>query len=596
MSAMDAITLEVMRNKFEAIAEEMQTTLIKSSYSVVVKEGKDASAAIFTTDSEMIAGGIAVPGQLGQLYRSVMRILEVFPPERMSDGDVYLMNDPYDGGSHLPDVTVVTPIVHDGEVLVVAAAQSHWQDIGGKTAGSIPTDATELFQEGLVLPPLQLYDAGKLNEPLVEIIRRNVRIPGVVIGDLMGQCAAGAIGKRRFLSLVEEYGRDVVMNSLEELHDRAERMTRDSLARLPDGTFEFEDYLDNDGVDLDRKVRIKAAIRKYGSDFHVDFTGSDRQVRGPFNCVYGPTITEARMWVRLITDAAIPQNDGAFRMISMEAPEGSIVNPRHPAPVNARGTTMIRISDVIQGALAKMVPEKIPAAPSGNLQHISFGGVDPETGRQWVCSEFSVGGTGGRPTKDGVDVMDMGITNIDNVPVEMTEIGYPLRVLRYGVWTGSGGAGRYRGGCGFVKTYQVLRGQAVVSHRGDRHFVPPWGLMGGKPGRAWQSVIEYADGRTQVVPSKGVFTLNEGDKLHLYTGGGGGYGDPLERAVDEVVADFLDGKILLEQVRDDYGVVLESLDPCVPDLERTRRLRESRREQSAGRSWKIDRGPELGRE
>lgn len=594
-NVIDPIMLEVMRNKFEAIAEEMQTALIRSSYSVVVKEGKDASAAIFTNDSEMIAGGIAVPGQLGQLYRSVMRILEVFPVETMCDGDVYLMNDPYDGGSHLPDVTVVTPIIFEGKVLTVGAAQSHWQDIGGKTAGSIPTDATELFQEGLVLPPLQLYSKGKLNQPLIDIISKNVRIPTVVIGDLMAQCAAGAIGKRRFLSLVEEYGQEAVMGSIEELHNRAERMTRQSLEALPDGVYSFEDYLDNDGVDFDMRVKIKASIKISGSDFSVDFTGSDPQVRGPFNCVYGPTITQLRMWVRLITDPAIPQNDGAFRMISMTAPEGSIVNPRHPAPVNARGTTMIRISDVIQGALAKMIPSQIPAAPSGNLQHISFGGADPETDRAWVCSEFSVGGTGGRPTKDGVDVMDMGITNIDNVPVEMTEIGYPLRVLRYNLWTGSGGVGKYRGGCGFAKTYELLRGQAVVSHRGDRHLVPPWGLMGGGPGRAWRSVIEYKDGRTEVIPSKGVFTLSAGDKLHLFTGGGGGYGDPLERPAEKVLDDLLDGKILPEQAQDDYGVVIDP-ETYVIDLGRTKRLRAEKRGLNDGRTWTFDRGPELGQE
>ncbi|NGM86123.1 hydantoinase B/oxoprolinase family protein [Parapusillimonas sp. SGNA-6] len=592
MNTIDPIMLEVMRNKFEAIAEEMQTTLIRSSYSVVVKEGKDASAAIFTKDAEMIAGGIAVPGQLGQLYRSVMRILEFFPVEKMCDGDVYLMNDPYDGGSHLPDVTVVTPIVYNGKVLTVGAAQSHWQDIGGKTAGSIPTDATELFQEGLVLPPLQLYSKGVLNEALIELIKKNVRIPTVVIGDLMGQCAAGQIGKRRFLALVEEYGEDAVMGGIEELHNRAERMTRQSLEALPDGVYPFEDYLDNDGIDLDRRVKIKAAIKISGSDFSVDFAGTDPQVRGPFNCVYGPTITQLRMWVRLITDPAIPQNDGAFRMISMDTPEGSVVNPIHPAPVNARGTTMIRISDVIQGALAKIIPDRIPAAPSGNLQHISFGGTDPKTGRAWVCSEFSVGGTGGRPTKDGVDVMDMGITNIDNVPVEMTEIGYPLRVLRYGLWTGSGGIGKYRGGCGFAKTYELLRGQCVVSHRGDRHLVSPWGLMGGKPGRAWKSVIEYKDGRTEVIPSKGVFTLNAGDKLHLFTGGGGGYGDPLDRPPSKVLDDLLDRKILPEQALDDYGVVINP-DTNTVDEERTRILRAEMRTKGQIEQSAFDDRPRL---
>lgn len=596
MIAVDPVTLEVMRNKFEAIAEEMQTALIRSSYSVVVKEGKDASAAIFTRGAEMIAGGIAVPGQLGQLYHSVKRILEVFPAERMRDGDAYLMNDPYDGGTHLPDVTVVTPIVYRNEVLTVVAAQSHWQDIGGKTAGSIPTDATELFQEGLILPPLQLYDQGRANETLLALIRKNVRIPKVVIGDLMGQCAAGAVGRRRFLGVVEEYGRDTVMASIEQLLDRAERMTRRSLEEIPDGTYVFEDYLDNDGIDLDRRVKIRAAVTIEGSDFHVDFAGTDPQVRGPFNCVWGPTITELRMWVRLITDPSIPQNDGAFRMIGMTTPEGSLVNPRHPAPVNARGTTMIRISDVIQGALARALPGRIPAAPSGNLQHISFGGVDPLTGRPWVCSEFSVGGTGARPTKDGVDVMDMGITNIDNVPVEMTERGYPLRVLRFHLWSGSGGAGRFRGGCGFVKTYELLSGQAVVSHRGDRHMVPPWGLAGGRPGRPWQSVIEYREGRTEVIPSKGVFTLRAGDRLHLYTGGGGGYGDPLDRSPARVAEDVLDGKILAEQAETDYAVVVDPRTHA-PDPARTQRLRAERRQAQGGApSWTFDRGPEFGRE
>ncbi len=587
--AIDLITLEVLRNKFDVIADEMEITLLKSAYSSIVKEGLDASAALFTPGGETIAQAASIPIHLGSLVPAVERILEEFPPECASEGDVYIMNDPYDGGSHLPDIVIAAPIIYQGATVALSTTMTHNQDVGGKTPGSVPTDATEIFQEGLRLPPLKFYEAGEPNHTLHAILRKNVRIPDILMGDLHGQVAAGNVGKQRFIELLDAYGADSVSAYIAELMDRAEAMTREKLSAIPDGAYTFADYLDNDGIDLDKRVTIQATVTINGSDVYCDFTGSSPQVRGPLNCVPTAAIAGAYYVIRTITDSAIPNNSGCYRPIRFYLPPGTVVNPHPPAAVNARTATIIRIADVLHGALVQALPGKLPAAPSGQLLVASFGGIDPRNGAPYVTSELGAGGVGARPLKDGIDVLEMGPSNCMNIPVEAIEMSYPLRIRQYGMRADSGGAGQYRGGLGATKVFEAVHGDVVVSIRGERYFTRPWGLYGGQPAAAAQAWIERLDGRVEEIPSKRVFTLRPGERLCVDTPGGGGYGDPLTRDAASVLQDVRDRRVSVQMARDQYGVVLREPERSV-DEAATRRLRDTLRLQRGAITWVYDRG------
>lgn len=576
--AIDLITLEVLRNKFDVIADEMEIALLKSAYSSIVKEGLDASAALFTTAGETIAQAASIPIHLGSLVPAVQRIAREFPVDTMAEGDVYIMNDPYDGGSHLPDIVIMAPILYQGRPVAFSATMTHNQDVGGKTPGSVPTDATEIFQEGLRLPPLKFYERGTPNHTLHAILQKNVRIPDILMGDLHGQVAACNVGAQRLLALLDEYGRETVLTAIEALMARAETMTREKISAIPDGSYTFTDYLDNDGVDLDRRIAICATVTIKGSDITCDFTGTSAQVRGPLNCVPTAAIAGAYYVIRTITDATIPNNSGCYRPIHLHLPEGTVVNPRPPAAVNARTATIIRIADVLHGALVQALPGKLPAASSGQLLVASFGGIDPRTGESYVTSELGAGGVGARPRKDGIDVMEMGPSNCMNIPAEAIEMSYPLRIRHYGIRQDSGGAGQYRGGLGARKVFEAAYGDVVVSLRGERYFTAPWGLQGGQSGAMAQAWVERRDGSIEEIPSKRVLTLQQGERLHVDTPGGGGYGDPLERPPQAVEQDIRDRRISMQVARQVYGVVVDEPGFTV-NHDATWRLRDTLRRQ-----------------
>lgn len=574
----DPITLEVIRNRLDSIAEEMEITLLKSSYSSIVKEGLDASSALFTPEGECIAQATSIPVHLGTLIPAVRSILTTFSPAEIRAGDIYIMNDPYSGGTHLPDIVIVVPILHQGTVVALGCTMAHHQEIGGKTPGSVPTDATEIFQEGLVIPPLRFYREGKPDESLHQLLRRNVRIPDVVFGDLRAQIAAGQVARRRVEALINDYGVGVVSEAMNTLLDRAEQMTRAKLSSIPDGSYSFFDYLDNDGIDLERRIKIQATITIRGSDFHVDFTGTSPQVRGPLNAVPSAAYSCVYYVVRAITDPHIPNNSGCYRPITIHLPEGCLLNPRHPAPVNARTATMKRTAEVLLGALVEALPEKIPAASSGQLLVMSLGGMDPRNQQNYVTSELGAGGMGARSDRDGVDVVETDVTNCMNIPVEAIELDYPIRILRNRFWQDSGGPGRYRGGLGFEKIFQAVRGEVTISHRGERFFTQPWGLWGGLAAPSSRAIIRRKTGLEEPIASKQVFTLHAGEELHVFVTGGGGYGDPLTRKPELVWQDVVDGKVSVERAREDYGVVIDPKTLAV-DHEATLHLRAQKQKQ-----------------
>jgi N-methylhydantoinase B len=550
-SELDPITVEVIRNKLDGIANEMETTLLRSSFSPIVKEGLDASASLFTLGGETLAQAIAIPIHLATLIPIVRTLTETFPPETMRHGDIYIMNDPYLGGTHLPDIALVMPVFFQGRPIAFSAAMTHHQDVGGMTPGSVPTNATEIYQEGLRIPPLKFRDGDDFNDTLIKMIRQNVRIPDVVMGDINAQVAACNVGARRLGELAESYGGNFLLAVFEELLERSEIMTRRAIEAIPDGTYRYVDYLDNDGIDLERRIRIQVAVTVEGSEILADFTGTDLQVKGPFNCVRSGSEAAAYFCVRALTDPSIPTNGGCFRPVRLELPEGTLVNPVEPAPVGSRTATIKRITGCILGALKEVMPEKVPADSAGELLTLMFGGQRPD-GSRYVLGELLAGGSGASIRSDGVDTIETDATNCMNMPVEALEMEAPLRVHRFCLRPDSGGAGRYRGGLGSIREYEVLHGEVTFTHRGERHFTPAQGAHGGAQGALARSVIHRKGGEREEVSSKRVTVLHPGDRVVVELPGGGGYGDPKERSREEVRADIRNGKVSRTAAERDY--------------------------------------------
>ncbi|MFO1082288.1 MAG: hydantoinase B/oxoprolinase family protein [Reyranellaceae bacterium] len=539
---LDPVTVEVVRHKLEGIANEMQQTLLRSSFSPIVKEGLDASSSLFTIGGETLAQATAIPIHLATLIPVVAKMLETFPVATMQPGDVYCLNDPYMGGTHLPDVALVQPVFAGGRPIALSATMTHHQDMGGMSPGSVPTTATEIFQEGLRLPPLKFREAGRYNETLVAIIRRNVRIPDAVMGDLNAQLAACNVGARRLAELAESLGDNHALAIFDELLDRSERLTRAALRAIPEGTYRYLDFSDNDGIELDRPIRFEVAVTVADGGFHCDFTGSSPQVRGPFNCVPSGALAAACYAVRAVTDPGIATNAGCFRPITLTLPDGSVVNPREPAPVNARTATIKRLTGCILGALKDVLPDRVPADSSGELLILMFGGRRRD-GTAYVTGELIAGGSGAGPSSDGVDVVETDVTNCMNLPVEALESDTPIRVHRLALRPGSGGAGRQRGGLGLVKEYEILDGEVAFTYRGERHFHAPRGAQGGGDGARAHAVIRRAAGGEEVIPSKGMATLRPGDRVIVETAGGGGNGPAEQRDPQALAADRADGKL-----------------------------------------------------
>jgi N-methylhydantoinase B/oxoprolinase/acetone carboxylase alpha subunit len=551
-AALDPITVEVVRHKLEGIANEMQSTLLRSSFSPIVKEGLDASASLFTTDGTTLAQSCSIPIHLATLIPAVAEVLKSYPLDSMAEGDAYILNDPYHGGTHLPDIAVIMPVFHGGKAIALSGAMTHHQDIGGMSAGSVPTNATEIYQEGFRIPALRLREAGAYNDTLVRLLRQNVRIPDTVMGDLNAQVAACTVASRRLGEVAERYGHNQLSAIFDELLLRSEIMTRKALSAIPNGVYRSVDFLDNDGIDLETPIRIEvAAIVKDGT-ITFDFEGTSAQVRGPLNCVPSGSLAAACFAVRALTDPRIPTNGGCFRPLALRLPKGSIVNPEEPAAVNARTSTIKRITTCMIGALAPVLPAKVPAASAGELLVMAFGGRRGD-GSRYVVGELIAGGSGASPGQDGVDVIETDATNCMNLPAEAMEMEAPIRVHRVALRADSGGGGAFRGGLGVIREYEILEGEVSFSHRGERHFSAAGGLAGGTEGARAHSEIRRADGSVEEIPSKIVTTLHRGDRVVVETAGGGGYGAPGQRATLRVEDDVRNGKVSPAAARRLYG-------------------------------------------
>jgi len=572
MHSVDSVTVEVLRGALTYIAEEMGVSLRKSAYSPNIKERLDYSCAIFDSKGRLIAQAEHIPVHLGSLSYAIKMFLKEYK-ETLDEGDMALFNDPYISGTHLPDITLVAPVYYGDELVAYVANKAHHSDVGGKAPGSLSGDATEIFQEGIIVPPVKFVEKGKVNRDLARFIISNVRTPEVRMGDLRAQIAANNLGVRRVLNIAERYGLETLNSAMNAIMDYSEARMRARIKEMPEGTYEAEDFLEDTGVE-DKPVRIKVKIRVEGSNITFNYDGTDPQVEGPINAPLGVTLSGVYFALISITDPTIPVNDGCFRPVKVIVPEGCILNPKKPAPVAGGNVeTSQRNVDVLFKAFSKIVPEKVCAAGQGTMNNVCVGGVDPETGEQWTFYETIAGGYGGRYGMDGADAVHVHMTNTMNTPIEAIEASYPIRFLEYRIRRDSGGPGRWRGGCGVERSWMLLAPSATLSILAERTKTSPWGLFGGKPGAKGEYLIKKADGRIVKLKSKCVIKMKRGDVLVIRTPGGGGYGDPLLRDPRLVLKDVLDDKVSIESAARDYGVVINPKDMSI-DWRATENLRE----------------------
>ena len=556
--ALDSYRLEILSNALTALTEEIQITLLRSAYSQVVKEAQDASCAIFTASGRIVAQPVVIPGHLGSMKFMLAEVLKDIPAETLVAGDVLVSNDPYRGGSHLPDIAVFRPIFFEDRLVGFAGCIVHYTDVGGMVPGSNPQRATELYQEGLVIPPARLYEAGRPNLSLQNIIRANVRDPDIFFGDLRAQEAALLKGDQRVCDLVRRYGADEVCSAMDGLIAHTETRAKAAIRAIPNGTFEFVDFMDHDGIDLSRPIRVQVRVEIQDEKIKLDFTGTDPQVRGPLNAPLAKTWTTVFYCLRCILPDDIAFNDGLTSVLEIYVPEGTLLNPRHPAPVNARSVTVNRIADAVLGAFAQAVPEKVGAQVCGVPTGVSFGGIDPRTGRSFVFYESYCGGMGATMHGDGADGLSTGTSNAMNIPVEAIEIDYPVRITRYELVPDSGGAGEHRGGLGLLREYEMLAEDASINVRGDRTVYPPQGMAGGHDASRAAYFLENAAGEKRPIPSKYSDRIRRGERLLVTTAGGGGYGEPSHRDHTRIVADLTEGMISPARAREDYGIDAEA--------------------------------------
>lgn len=519
----DPIQVEVFKHLFNSVAEEMGVRLQRSAFSPNIKERCDFSCAVFNHEGQLIAQAAHIPVHLGAMPLSVQACLQkmTFGP-----GDVAIVNDPFQGGTHLPDITLVSPVFfgEDGQerLLGFVANRAHHSDVGGMSPGSMPL-SQELFQEGIIIPPLKLVVAGHRNQDLWEFFLANVRTPQERAGDLQAQLAANRTGIIRLQEIVSRYQADVVIQYMGELLLYSERLTRQLIAQLPNGIYRFEDYLDDDGIDLG-PIKIAVAITIKDDEIFVDFDGTARQCKGSVNAVFAITLSATTYVFRCLLGLDIPANSGCMAPITVSAPEGTVVNAQHPAAVAAGNVeTAQRIVDVLIGALAQACPEHVPAASQGTMNNVTIGGWDSERGQHFAYYETLGGGMGAGRGCHGASGIHSHMTNTLNTPVEALEYEYPFRIMQYGLREDAGGDGMFRGGDGVIREIEFLT-EAEVTLLTDRRRTVPYGLAGGRPGRPGRNVL-IRDGQEQELPGKVQLVMRKGDRLRLETPGGGGFGE-----------------------------------------------------------------------
>ena len=519
----DRITAEVIKNALVYAAEEMGIAVRNAAYSPNIKERLDHSCALFDRFGRMIAQAEHIPVHLGSLPWGLRRMLDIIEREGgFREGEMWVANDPYVTGTHLNDVTLVRPIFHRGRLVGYAANKAHHADVGGSAPGSMPADAADLYAEGLILPPLRFVRKDRIESAVVELFRANSRTPEARDGDLRAQVAGNYTGERRLLELYDRYGFDRVEESIARALDESERRMRAALLALGRGVFAATDYLEDRNGEPSIVIALRLELSESGARF--DYTGTSSQVTFPLNAVLGVTLSGVHYALRAVTDPTIPMNEGVFRPVEVYVPEGSLLNPRRPAPVSGGNVeTSMRNADVVLEAFALAVPERVPACSGGTMSNVMLGGTRGD-GTTWAFYETNGCGMGARPTSDGIDAIHVHMTNTLNTPIEAIEREYPLRVARYEIAEGTGGAGHYRGGAGLIRALELTEGEARATLLADRHTQRPPGAFGGDPGACGRHWLTRRGVDTRL-PAKTSLPLEPGDILTIQTPGGGGYGE-----------------------------------------------------------------------
>jgi N-methylhydantoinase B len=535
----DPVTLEVQRNALQSIAEEMGVTLIRTALSPNIKDRRDCSTAIYTATGDLVAQAEHIPLHLGIMPSIVKKILELYPPENLAPNDAIISNDPYINGSHLPDICLITPVFIKNELTAIVANLAHHVDVGGAVPGSMSTVSTEVFQEGIRIPPIKLYNHGEINQEVMELLTYNIRTNETFHGDLQAQYSTNLVGCKRLQELVQKTGLDFLRHQMEDIIDYTERRFRAALAFVPSGTYRYFDYLEGDGISNNR-IKIALTLQITEDKIIADFTGTDDQVKGPINATPGVTQACVYFAVKAVLDPELPSNEGIARVVETIVPKGSLLNPHFPAPVaHANINTAQRITDVILGALAQALPHQVTAAGTGSMSLLAIGGLD-QNKEYFSYIETYGGGQGGKYGQDGMDGVHVNMTNTRNTPVEVIEMSYPLRVEKYALRPDTGGAGQFRGGTGLTRQITLLT-EAHVSVSSERNTIKPWGLEGGLPGGVGRCYLETPAGEKLKMPGKYTKELPAGTVITLETAGGGGYGPVKERTQEAISHDGEEG-------------------------------------------------------
>ena len=498
MSKVDPVSIEVVGNYLVSAVREMNSTLRRTAYSTILRESMDSSTALFDPLGQMIGQADHVPSHQGSLAKAARMIAEEIP---LDPEDIVILNHPYEGGTHHPDIMIFKPVFHDGRLVAIASALGHHIDVGGRSPGSISTDARDIFEEGLMIPPMKLYRKGELVPEILRMIEANIRVPEKTLGDIRAEIGAVTVGERRYLELVERYGREELAEIVAGVLDYSETLMREDLAKLPNGSYSAEGYLDSDGI-VDAPVRIFVTVTLEDGSAVVDFTGTDRQLKGPFNCSHSSVYSAVYAGIRYMTNPTIRQNEGCFRPIEIIRPEGTVVNPIKPAPVSGRFTTLERIADTIVQAVNQARGEDQAASGLACVCSFAANGTYPDSNRRFVCFEIFGGGWGGTMKGDGLSASFGLMANSYDTPIEAVELEYPLRVENYNLVTDSGGPGRNRGGLGHYRHTRYLHGEGYYTNRSETSKFPPRGVLGGRPGAPSKQRLIRADGTVEDLPSK----------------------------------------------------------------------------------------------
>lgn len=551
----DPVTIEIIGNLLLSVAEEMGAALIRSAYSSNIKERKDCSTAIFDAEGNMVAQAEHIPMHLGSMLTIIEEIYIKYPRNELEAGDMFIANDPYSGGgTHLPDITVAAPVFLENKLIAWVANIAHHSDVGGKVPGSTSGDAVSIFQEGIRILPVRFCKKGNIIKEIRDMVLINCRTPEERTGDLQAQVAANKVGVRRILDVYKKYGKNFKIY-LKELLNYTEKRLKTAINDVPDGIYSFKDYMDNDGIN-NAPVPIEVEITVKQDHIIFDFSKSSPQVDGPINVTMNGLLATVFYSLKALIDPDIPSNSGIYRVFDVIVPDGLIINSVSPAPVGERIDTCMRVVDVILGAMAEAIPERVIAACNSACTTATFSGIDPRTKEFFVYLETIGGGLGASSNTDGMNGVQVHLTNTSNLPIEALEIEYPLMVERYSLRKDSGGAGKYRGGLGIRRDIKTLADNITFSALADRQEIAPWGLKGGHAGKSGAYYHIYTDKKVKLGSKTSDEKLNKGDIISVQTPGSGGYGDPKDRKEEKVIKDYVEEKISLENAKKYYDIEL----------------------------------------